>query len=108
MPDTGSLLFVLDSRLKGRKEPKKRKCSKHFDSGMAIDLRYNESFYVPSGPSAAFSLPLADALHGGYRVEAFEDDDQDQINGDEGGVPVGDHAIIVEAKLRSAGRKSAR
>ena len=77
MPDTGSLLFVLDSRLKGRKEPKKRKCSKHFDSGMAIDLRYNESFYVPSGPSAAFSLPLADALHGGYRVEAFEDDDQE-------------------------------
>jgi hypothetical protein len=77
MPDNGSLLFVLDSRLRARKEPKKRKCRKHFDSGMAIDLQYDSGFYVSSGQAGAFSLPLSDALRGGYRVEAFEDDDQE-------------------------------
>lgn len=78
MPKNGSIIFRLDSRLRKRNKPTKRNCSKHFDSGMAIDIRYNPAFYASSGPAETFSLPAAAALGGGaYRVEAFEDEDDE-------------------------------
>lgn len=87
MSGTGSSFFDLQARLKKRKKCPAKRSSAHYDSGLAIDVRYNPAFYAPSGSSfpSTLSRPFSAALHGApFRVEAFEqEEEEDYVYGTE-------------------------
>jgi hypothetical protein len=93
MAKMNGFLGSLSKEVECKRRPRRRRTSAHHDEGMAIDLRYNASFYPPeAGRPASFSKSysasnddlLIDAFGSGsaYEVESFSDDDP------EGEVPV--------------------
>lgn len=80
MRGTASVIFAADSRLKKRRKKPVTPGLAHYDSGLAIDIRYNPAFYAtaPVASSAAASYPAAS---GRYRVEAFDDDEDEAVYG---------------------------
>lgn len=77
MSENGTSIFRLDARLRNRERNKKKKRSKHYDVGMAIDVRYNAGFYMPDATPATSPQSASYASPATYNVEAFEGSEED-------------------------------
>lgn len=80
MPQNRSLIFLLDARIRDRKKSHRLAISRHYDSGMAIDLRYDSGFYAPSGAGKSLSLPAGSAPSGAYTVESFDENEAEDAS----------------------------